>query len=156
MHTFIARACAPFTLILSVAGCAPASPPPAAAASSPSRQEAAPALVSTELKAGSGDAIKNGQTAEVNYTGWLFEEHASDHKGKKFDSSYDAGRPFVFKVGAGDVIRGWDEGVAGMRVGGARRLVVPPELGYGNQGAGGVIPPGATLVFDIELLAIRP
>jgi FKBP-type peptidyl-prolyl cis-trans isomerase len=112
-------------------------------------------LAITELAAGSGPAIAAGQTAVVHYTGWLYADGAADNKGRKFDSSRDRGEPFDFSVGAGQVIAGWDQGVAGMQVGGQRRLVIPPELGYGARGAGGVIPGGATLVFDVELLAIR-
>jgi FKBP-type peptidyl-prolyl cis-trans isomerase len=112
-------------------------------------------LTSTDLKTGTGPAIKPGQTAVVNYTGWLYSDAATDHKGSKFDSSLDRNEPFSFPVGGGQVIGGWDQGVVGMQVGGQRRLVIPPELGYGARGAGGVIPPGATLVFDIDLLAIK-
>jgi FKBP-type peptidyl-prolyl cis-trans isomerase len=112
-------------------------------------------LAITELAAGSGPAIAAGQTAVVHYTGWLYAEGAADNKGRKFDSSRDRNEPFDFRVGAGHVIAGWDQGVAGMQVGGQRRLVIPPELGYGARGAGGVIPGGATLVFDVELLGIR-
>jgi FKBP-type peptidyl-prolyl cis-trans isomerase len=112
-------------------------------------------LAITELAAGSGPAIAAGQTAVVHYTGWLYAEGAADNKGRKFDSSRDRAEPFDFRVGAGHVIAGWDQGVAGMQVGGQRRLVIPPELGYGARGAGGVIPGGATLVFDVELLGIR-
>ena len=96
----------------------------------------------------------SGQTATVNSTGWLYAENAPDNKGTKFDSSIGRG-PFEFKLGAGQVIRGWDQGVQGMKVGGQRRLVLPPEFGYGARGAGGVIPPNATLVFDVELLGVR-
>jgi FKBP-type peptidyl-prolyl cis-trans isomerase len=109
----------------------------------------------TELKPGTGPAIKAGQTAVVHYTGWLYVEDAPDHKGKKFDSSLDRNDPFSFPVGGGQVIQGWDQGVAGMQVGGKRQLVIPAELGYGSRGAGGVIPPNATLLFDVELLSIR-
>ncbi len=116
---------------------------------------ASTSLESTDLKAGAGPAIAAGQTAVVQYTGWLYSAAAPDHKGLKFDSSLDHGEPFQFRVGAGDVIAGWDQGVAGMQAGGERRLVIPPDLGYGSAGAGGVIPPGATLVFDVQLVAIR-
>ena len=107
------------------------------------------------VTAGTGAEIKSGQTALVHYTGWLYDVGAPENKGKKFDSSVDRNEPFEFPVGAGMVIRGWDEGVVGMKVGGKRRLVIPPEMGYGSRGAGGVIPPGATLVFDVELVEIR-
>ena len=97
---------------------------------------------------GSGAAAKAGDSVEVHYTGWLTD-------GKKFDSSKDRGRPFSFTLGAGQVIKGWDEGVAGMKVGGKRKLVIPAALGYGARGAGGVIPPDAELTFEVELLRIR-
>jgi FKBP-type peptidyl-prolyl cis-trans isomerase FkpA len=109
----------------------------------------------TELRAGAGPAIKPGQTAVVHYTGWLFSESGTENKGGKFDSSRDRGQPFDFSLGRGEVIAGWDQGVTGMQVGGQRRLVIPPELGYGARGAGGVIPPNATLVFDVELVSIE-
>jgi len=97
---------------------------------------------------GEGDVACKGQTVSVHYTGWL-------ENGTKFDSSKDRNDPFEFKLGGGQVIRGWDEGVAGMKVGGVRRLTIPPQLGYGDRGAGGVIPPKATLIFEVELLATR-
>ena len=98
---------------------------------------------------GDGATAASGQHVTVHYTGWLYQDGAA---GRKFDSSKDRGQPFEFSLGAGMVIRGWDEGVAGMRVGGTRRLVIPAELGYGARGAGGVIPPNATLLFEVELL----
>lgn len=101
-----------------------------------------------DLQVGSGQEAKAGQTVSVHYTGWLTN-------GKKFDSSLDRKQPFAFPLGAGHVIKGWDEGVAGMKVGGKRKLTIPPELGYGARGAGGVIPPNATLVFEVELLGIK-
>ena len=113
------------------------------------------ALKITDLNPGTGAAIQAGQTALVHYTGWLFDAGAPENKGAKFDSSVDRNEPFEFPVGAGMVIKGWDQGVAGMQVGGKRRLVIPPEMGYGARGAGGVIPPNATLVFDVELVEIR-
>lgn len=112
-------------------------------------------MESTELAPGAGEAIVNGQGAVVHYTGWLYNLEAPDHKGTKFDSSRDRGQPFRFSVGAGRVIKGWDQGVAGMKVGGRRLLVIPASLGYGERGAGGIIPPNATLLFDVELLAIE-
>lgn len=102
-------------------------------------------------KAGTGTEATKGDTVEVHYTGWLFED---GQKGKKFDSSLDRGTPYKFELGAGKVIRGWDEGVAGMKVGGKRELIIPPDLAYGSRGAGGVIPPNATLNFDVELLKV--
>jgi len=101
---------------------------------------------------GTGASPKTGQTCVMHYTGWLFEGGA---KGKKFDSSVDRGSPFEFPIGVQRVIGGWDEGVATMKVGGKRTLIIPPHLGYGARGAGGVIPPNATLIFDVELLAIK-
>jgi len=101
---------------------------------------------------GEGAEAKKGQSVTVHYTGWLFND---GEKGAKFDSSLDRGDPFVFSLGAGMVIRGWDEGVAGMKVGGERTLIIPAELGYGARGAGGVIPPNATLQFDVQLLAVK-
>ncbi|MBI4515004.1 MAG: FKBP-type peptidyl-prolyl cis-trans isomerase [Deltaproteobacteria bacterium] len=102
-----------------------------------------------DFKVGDGASPQSGQTALVHYTGWLDD-------GKKFDSSRDRGKPFGFKVAAGQVIKGWDEGVASMKIGGVRRLIIPPELGYGARGAGGAVPPNARLTFDVELLEIRP
>ena len=102
---------------------------------------------------GTGAEAKAGQPVTVHYTGWLFHASAPNQRGTKFDSSKDRGEPFEFELGAGMVIRGWDEGVQGMQVGGTRVLTIPPELGYGARGAGGVIPPNATLVFEVELLA---
>jgi FKBP-type peptidyl-prolyl cis-trans isomerase FkpA len=100
---------------------------------------------------GSGATAEAGQHVSVHYTGWLY---ADGVKGKKFDSSKDRGDPFAFGLGAGMVIKGWDEGVQGMKVGGTRVLVIPPQLGYGARGAGGVIPPNATLMFEVELLGV--
>ncbi len=104
-----------------------------------------------DTKTGSGPAATRGQDVAVHYTGWLYE---AGQRGAKFDSSKDRGEPFSFSLGAGHVIRGWDEGVAGMQVGGTRVLIIPPELGYGARGAGGVIPPNATLLFEVELLGV--
>ena len=101
--------------------------------------------------AGTGEQARAGQQVSVHYTGWLFQDGQA---GKKFDSSKDRNEPFGFALGAGRVIKGWDEGVQGMRVGGTRRLVIPPELGYGARGAGGVIPANATLLFVVELLGV--
>jgi FKBP-type peptidyl-prolyl cis-trans isomerase FkpA len=109
-----------------------------------------------DLKPGEGAAIAAGDQAVVQYTGWLYEASAPEKKGKEFDSStHNGGQPFRFKVGAGEVIKGWDQGVVGMKIGGRRRLTIPADLAYGDSGAGGVIPPGATLVFDVELMGIE-
>ena len=101
-----------------------------------------------DVKVGDGDVATAGKTVSVHYTGWLTN-------GTKFDSSKDRGQPFEFPLGGGRVIKGWDEGVQGMKVGGVRKLTIPPSLGYGARGAGGVIPPNATLMFDVELLAVK-
>ena len=106
----------------------------------------------TEVKEGTGGLAEPGRAVAVHYTGWLYVDGG---KGTKFDSSRDRGQPFIFTLGLSEVIMGWDEGVAGMKVGGQRTLIVPPEAGYGERGAGGVIPPGATLMFDVELLAVQ-
>jgi len=112
-------------------------------------------MQSVELKAGTGEGITPGRIAVVQYTGWLYEAAATDHKGKQFDSSRNVGQPFRFPLGAGQVIKGWDQGVAGMKIGESRRLIIPAELAYGDGGAGSVIPPGATLIFDIDLVAVE-
>jgi len=105
-----------------------------------------------DTKVGAGASPRTGQTCVMHYTGWLYDNGA---KGKKFDSSVDRGEPFEFKIGTRQVIAGWDEGVASMKVGGKRTLIIPAALGYGAQGAGNVIPPNATLIFDVELLGIK-
>ena len=112
-------------------------------------------LQKNDIVVGTGREAEPGFNVSVHYTGWLFDEKAADHKGKKFDSSVDRGQPFKFDLGAGQVIQGWDEGFAGMKVGGKRTLVISPEMGYGARGAGGVIPPNAYLIFDVELLDVK-
>ena len=114
-----------------------------------------PELQRIDVATGEGDPATAGDEVSVHYTGWLHDQAAPDRRGAKFDSSRDRGQPFVFKLGTGRVIRGWDEGVAGMRRGGKRELRIPAALGYGAEGAGRVIPPGASLVFEVELLDIR-
>jgi len=108
-----------------------------------------------DVTVGSGATAQAGQDVTVHYTGWLHDPKAADGRGRPFDSSKSRGDPFSFSLGAGMVIQGWDEGVAGMQVGGSRILTIPPELGYGAQGAGGVIPPNATLVFEVDLLGVQ-
>ena len=112
-------------------------------------------LIRKDDVTGSGHQAVAGRAVTVHYTGWLYKEDAADHKGRKFNSSRDRGESFEFHLGAGEVIRGWDEGVAGMKVGGRRTLTIPPDMGYGAQGSPPVIPPNATLVFDVELLDVK-
>jgi len=108
-----------------------------------------------DQKQGTGAEAVSGKAVIVHYTGWLYDPAAADGHGAKFDSSVDRGVPFGFLVGAGKVIKGWDEGIVGMKVGGKRTLVIPPTKGYGERGAGGVIPPNATLLFDVELIEVK-
>ena len=152
-------------IALSFAAAAPAFGQTAQAPANTPAQAIAPSLSSkiganvTELKKldvkqGSGAEAIPGKVVVVHYTGWLYDPAAPDGHGAKFDSSVDRKETFRFPLGAGKVIKGWDEGVAGMRVGGTRTLVIPPQMGYGARGAGGVIPPNATLVFDVELIEV--
>ena len=129
------------------------SPEAATAAADPDAEaiEIEPGLTMRILKEGNGESAESGQTAVVHYTGWLYDENAADRRGEKFDSSVDRGQHFEFPLGAGAVIAGWDRGVEGMKIGEVRELTIAPELAYGERGAGGVIPPGATLVFEVEL-----
>jgi FKBP-type peptidyl-prolyl cis-trans isomerase FkpA len=137
-------------LLLAAGGCsqraAPALPAEAGSVSS---------LESTDVVQGTGAVATAGARVTVHYTGWLYDRRLTGQKGAQFDSSRTGGQPFSFQLGAGQVIPGWDQGVQGMKVGGQRRLVIPAALAYGQQGAGGVIPPGATLVFDVELLEVE-
>ncbi|QHQ28423.1 putative fkbp-type peptidyl-prolyl cis-trans isomerase precursor protein [Xanthomonas albilineans] len=128
-------------------GCTPPGPPPGGRIAS---------FQALDERVGNGAEAHPGNRVTVHYTGWLYDENAKDKQGVKFDASADHGQPFSFLLGGDQVIRGWDEGVAGMRVGGKRRLLLPPEYGYGDNGAGGVIPPGASLVFEVELLDVTP
>jgi len=112
-------------------------------------------LQKIDVKPGSGAEATSGKVVVVHYTGWLFDPAKPDSRGAKFDSSRDRGAPFDFVLGAGRVIKGWDAGVAGMKTGGQRTLVIPPDMGYGQRGAGGVIPPNATLIFDVELIDVK-
>jgi FKBP-type peptidyl-prolyl cis-trans isomerase FkpA len=135
---------------LPLAGLVFAAPPSGAkpGGTEPEWKKNASGLEYQEIKIGEGAEAKAGMTVDVHYTGWLLD-------GTKFDSSVDRGKPFSFHLGAGEVIRGWDEGVAGMKLGGKRKLRIPAELGYGSRGAGGVIPGNATLIFDVELLSVK-
>tara|TARA_Y100001936_G_scaffold243230_1_gene281768 strand:- start:17425 stop:17862 length:438 start_codon:yes stop_codon:yes gene_type:complete len=112
-------------------------------------------LVKIDSKVGSGEEAIGGHTVKVHYTGWLYKADAPQKKGVKFDSSVDRGEPFVFPLGVGRVIKGWDQGVIGMKIGGKRTLIIPAHLGYGMRGAGDSIPPNSTLIFDVELLDLR-
>jgi FKBP-type peptidyl-prolyl cis-trans isomerase FkpA len=112
-------------------------------------------LQKIDMQVGTGREAEPGFNISVHYTGWLYDPTTEDHKGKKFDSSKDRGQPFNFDLGQGQVIQGWDEGFAGMKIGGKRTLIIPSEMGYGARGAGGVIPPNATLIFDVELLDVK-
>jgi peptidylprolyl isomerase len=141
------------TIITSMfAGVAAAIASRAAAQTAGKSMTTASGLQIIDSKEGTGASPKPGQTCVMHYTGWLYE---NGQKGKKFDSSVDRSEPFDFPIGQGRVIKGWDEGVATMKVGGKRTLIIPPALGYGARGAGGVIPPNATLMFDVELLAVK-
>ncbi len=148
--TGLVAACAAFALAV-IGSTIMSDPSSAQSAARPVTTSSGLQIIDT--KAGTGASPRQGQTAVVHYTGWLYENGA---KGKKFDSSVDRGQPFEFPVGQGRVIKGWDEGVATMKIGGKRTLIIPPALGYGAQGAGGgVIPPNATLIFDVELLGVK-
>ena len=133
--------------LLLLAACTAPVPPPGGSVAE---------LERIDTLAGTGAVATSGSDVTVHYTGWLYDEKAPQQRGLKFDSSVDRGQPFTFLLGAGQVIRGWDDGVAGMKVGGKRTLLIPADLGYGSNGAGGVIPPGASLVFDVELLDVKP
>jgi len=129
---------------------------PSASAQGVSKLDAMPKeLQKIDAKQGSGVEATVGKIAVVHYTGWLYDPAKPDNKGAKFDSSRDSGKPFDFPLGGGRVIKGWDQGVVGMKVGGQRTLIIPPDMGYGARGAGGVIPPNATLIFDVELLEVK-
>jgi FKBP-type peptidyl-prolyl cis-trans isomerase FkpA len=112
-------------------------------------------LIIKDTVLGNGRQAEKGLTVTVHYTGWLYDPNQKDGKGKKFDSSLDRNDPFLFNLGGGQVIRGWDDGVDGMKIHGKRTLIIPPDMGYGSRGAGGVIPPNATLIFDVELLGVK-
>lgn len=140
-------------LVTALSGRFAATIPTTATAQTAGRTMTTPSgLKITDSKAGTGAQPQPGQICVMHYTGWLYENGA---KGAKFDSSVDRGQPFEFPIGQGRVIAGWDEGVATMKVGGKRTLIIPPELGYGARGTGGVIPPNATLIFDVELLDVK-
>lgn len=140
-------------LLITISGCQ-------AQSNSPPQEKSAMTATITELQkidtqVGTGREAEPGFNVTVHYTGWLYDEAAEGKKGKKFDSSLDRKQPFNFFLGGGQVIQGWDEGFAGMKIGGKRTLIIPSEMGYGARGAGGAIPPNATLIFDVELLDVK-
>jgi peptidylprolyl isomerase len=146
-----------FAASLALPACADEKPAPATPAATAAKKESQmkttpSGLQYEDTKEGAGASPKTGQTCVMHYTGWLWENNA---KGKKFDSSVDRGQPFEFQIGRGMVIKGWDEGVATMKIGGKRTLLIPASLGYGARGAGGAIPPNATLLFEVELLGVK-
>ena len=137
-------------------GCASDEPAPeTASGGGEAMSESVTELVMTDANEGTGAEATAGRTVVVHYTGWLYDSTQPEGKGAKFDSSRDRNEPFSFGLGGGQVIRGWDEGVAGMKTGGNRTLIIPPNMGYGSQGAGGAIPPNTTLIFDVELLEVQ-
>jgi FKBP-type peptidyl-prolyl cis-trans isomerase FkpA len=127
----------------------------ASTASAAPAVDAAPQVTRIDNVVGTGDTAMVGKTVVVHYTGWLYKPLAANQRGRKFDSSLDNGAPFEFRLGARQVIKGWDQGVVGMKVGGKRTLIIPSSLAYGSRGAGGVIPPDADLIFDVELLQVK-
>jgi peptidylprolyl isomerase len=142
----------PRAAMLALAAALTASLPNAASAQAGTTVTTPSGLKMTDTVVGTGSTPRRGQTCVMHYTGWIYQNGA---KGQKFDSSVDRGRPFEFPIGMQRVIPGWDEGVATMKVGGKRTLIIPPELGYGSRGAAGVIPPNATLIFEVELLDVK-
>jgi len=147
MHRWKSRIATAIAGLSLLAACADPGPPPGGRI---------PELLRIDQRNGNGAVASAGSDVTVHYTGWLYDEKAADKHGTKFDSSLDHGEPLTFLLGAGRVIRGWDEGVAGMHVGGKRVLMIPSEYGYGRKGAGDVIPPNASLVFEVELLDVKP
>jgi FKBP-type peptidyl-prolyl cis-trans isomerase FkpA len=143
-------------LLMSVIGCqAESTSEPNSTKGTAVMSESITELQKIDTQVGTGREAEPGFNVTVHYTGWLYDPKAEDKKGAKFDSSVDRGQPFNFYLGGGQVIQGWDEGFAGMKIGGKRTLIIPPEMGYGARGAGGVIPPNATLIFDVELLDVK-
>ncbi len=136
-----------YIIVLLLAACANPGPSPGGSVAE---------LQRIDEKSGAGATATGGSEVTVHYTGWLYDQRKPDQRGEKFDSSVDRGEPFTFLLGAGQVIRGWDDGVAGMQVGGKRVLLIPSDYGYGRDGAGGSIPPNASLVFEVELLGVKP
>ncbi|MDH4109146.1 MAG: FKBP-type peptidyl-prolyl cis-trans isomerase [Gammaproteobacteria bacterium] len=153
LATLMLAACGKGSEEQAPAEAAPPEPQPAGVEAT--AMEIAPGLTMRVLRAGSGEVAQAGQVASVHYTGWLHDPAAADSRGNKFDSSVDRNEAFEFALGAGRVIRGWDQGVAGMQIGEIRELTIAPELAYGDRQVGNLIPPGSTLVFEVELLGLR-
>jgi FKBP-type peptidyl-prolyl cis-trans isomerase len=152
MHRALALILLSSLVTAACGGGAPAAP---AGGSAPAVAVDVTALAKDDRTAGTGAEARPGMMVSVHYTGWLYDPSAADKRGKKFDSSKDRGEPFEFQLGKGDVIAGWDEGVAGMKIGGTRVLTIPSNMGYGARGAGADIPPNAALVFEVELLGVK-
>ena len=149
-HLFVA------TLLLSASiACGGSTPKSESTEGAPMADTGVNELQMVDTKVGDGAEARPGRVVRVHYTGWLYDASKADKRGEKFDSSKDSNQPFDFTLGAREVIPGWDEGVAGMKVGGKRVLTIPPDMAYGARGAGGVIPPNATLVFEVELLEVK-
>ena len=148
-------ACAMVIIVVLAAGAADAQAPANRDTGGSKLSATVTTLQKNDVKQGTGAEAQAGKTAVVHYTGWLYDPAQPGGKGTKFDSSVDRKQPFDFPLGGGRVIRGWDEGVVGMKVGGQRTLIIPPDMGYGARGAGGVIPPNATLIFDVELVDVK-
>lgn len=142
-------------LFVAIAGCGRSSPDSDLPEGEPMADTGITQLQKQDVKVGAGAEARNGNVVRVHYSGWLYDASRPDKRGQKFDSSKDSNQPFDFTLGAREVIPGWDEGVAGMKVGGARILTIPPAMGYGGRGVSGVIPPNATLVFEVELLEVK-
>lgn len=140
---------------LAASACGSAGETPAGTATGAETMSPITSLQATDTRPGTGTEAVAGKQVTVHYTGWLYDTRLPNNQGTKFDSSRDGNRPFSFRLGAGQVIRGWDEGVVGMKIGGTRTLVIPADMGYGSRGAAGVIPPNATLLFDVELLGVE-
>jgi FKBP-type peptidyl-prolyl cis-trans isomerase FkpA len=142
-------------LLFVLTACKQAPAPTTSDTTTPMADSGTTQLQMVDTKVGTGAEARPGRVVSVHYTGWLYDAGKADHRGAKFDSSKDRNEPFEFPLGGGQVIAGWDQGFAGMKVGGTRVLTIPPNLGYGARGAGGAIPPNATLVFEVELLNVK-
>lgn len=142
-------------LLAATVACGGSTPTSEPAEGTPMAETGISALQMVDTTTGTGDEARPGRVVRVHYTGWLYDASKADKKGAKFDSSKDRNEPFEFPLGGGQVIPGWDQGFAGMKVGGSRVLTIPPDMGYGARGAGGVIPPNATLLFEVELLEVK-